>query len=94
MKTATLLRPTTYQSAFELQTDLSHTEMELLAALREIKNETLWGNAIKEVVKARVLEVESFRTLVCQLLSQAHDCPAVMIRILGNDCYEKLMLVK
>lgn len=60
---------------------LSQPENEALEQLKQVKTESIWGIAISNVIKSD--EPQRFRYLICELKSQAADCPETMKNILG-----------
>ena len=68
---------------------LSLKETEFFKCLENVDPESLWGLAISNVVKKP--DVSKFRSLVCDLKSQANDCAEVMQDVLGKQCFDNLL---
>lgn len=67
---------------FEGYECLTKNEKRAFAQLRYVTRETIWQLAIKKVLAGPT--VESFRSLIAGLNSQARDNEPVMMRILGT----------
>jgi hypothetical protein len=67
---------------------LSNSEQQAFEKLSAADVQGLWAPAIENVTKSN--DVSMFRRLVCDLKSQANDCPEVMKNILG-DAYESIV---
>jgi hypothetical protein len=62
---------------------LNPDEQQFLICLEAVNHESLWGQAIMNVIK--------IRTLIGDLKSQAGDNESVMLDILGAPCYQQLI---
>lgn len=70
---------------------LTQQEKEFFRCLQNVDTESLWGLAISNIVKNP--DVDSFRGLVSDLKSQAQDSEGVMLDILGQQCFENLLIL-
>lgn len=73
----------------EFLNTINDQEKKFFQCLEQVKETSLWGLAISNVVKNP--DVPRFRRLVCDLKSQAHDNGEVMVAILGQQCYDNLI---
>lgn len=86
------LNPVNYAKAFDYMKQyefLTSKEQVLHDALLKVESDSFWGLAIRNVFID--YSIFKFRELVCELLSQEHDSPDVMYRILGKDAYDALL---
>jgi hypothetical protein len=87
------LTPVDYSKAlYKMGMPLSIVEEELKEAFRKVESNSLWGLAIRDMFVDYT--DTKFRELVCELLSQCHDCPDTMYRILGKQSYDLLLKLK
>jgi hypothetical protein len=68
---------------------LNPQEQQFLACLEAVNEESLWGTAIMNVMKAPT--VVKIRQLISDLKSQAADGNEIMLNILGEPCYAQLL---
>jgi hypothetical protein len=68
---------------------LNPDEQQFLICLEAVNHESLWGQAIMNVMKEPT--VTKIRTLIGDLKSQAGDNESVMLDILGAPCYQQLI---
>lgn len=61
---------------------LTEKEKQFLGLLETVDKESLWGLAINNVVNDP--KPTTVRRLICELKSQARDCEAVMLSIIGE----------
>lgn len=92
---------------FNLLTD---DEKKLFHALKNLRGGGMWGHSIRtwvnvvngdeevwsEAINNQVNHgsAECFRHLIASLQSQAHDNPSLMLRILGSETYQLVMLLE
>lgn len=68
---------------------LNPSEQQFLVCLEAVSDETVWGLAISNVMKAPT--GVKIRQLIGDLKSQRDDQPDIMLSILGEPCYKQLM---
>lgn len=71
--------------------DLTDNEQKFLSCLEAVSDESIWGMAIKVVMKTPT--AARIRGLITDLKSQAKDNSEVMLSILGQPCYEQLLML-
>lgn len=87
------LTPVDYSKAiYKMGFHLTEKEQRLHDALLKVTNESYWGLAIRDSFIDYT--DTKFRELICELLSQEHDNPDAMYRILGKDAYDCLINIK
>lgn len=74
---------------FEGIDNLNAQEQQFLVCLEAVNDESLWGTAIMNVMKAPT--VVKIRQLIGDLKSQAADNEEIMLSILGKPCYDQLL---
>lgn len=70
-------------------TELTDNEKKFLSCLEAVSDESLWGTAIKVAMKNPT--VAGVRRLIADLRSQDKDNSEVMLSILGQQCYDRLL---
>lgn len=91
----TTFRPKNYEllfSKFKKPFMLSIDEYAFLAELRKVKNDSMWGLAIKSVIDN--YSIERFRQLVCELLSQQSDDYMTLENIIGEKASKALLKLR
>lgn len=73
---------------FEGIEQLNAGEIQFLACLEAVSDDTAWGLAVKQVIKKPT--AVKIRQLIADLKSQAADDALIMLSILGNNCYLQL----
>lgn len=87
------LTPVDYAKAlYKMGIPLTTDEQKLHDALLKVESESFWGLAIRDSFVD--YSDTKFRELVCELMSQLHDSPNIMYRILGKDAYDALLKLK
>ena len=87
------MNPVDYSKAFyKKNMPLNPIEQKLHDSLLTVSSESFWGIAIRDSFIDYT--DTKFRELVCELLSQMHDSPDVMYRILGKEAYDLLNELK
>jgi hypothetical protein len=76
-------------TTFEGIENLNPQEKQFLVCLEAVNEESLWGTAIQNVMKAPT--VVKIRQLISDLKSQEADQPDIMLNILGEPCYKQLL---
>lgn len=68
---------------------LNEREQRFFACLEAASSDSIWGLAIKNVVKDPT--IDKYRRLICDLKAQRDDCSEIMLSILGKSCYNQLI---
>lgn len=68
---------------------MSYNEQRAFEKLQQVKHESIWAAAIKNVVESK--DVVRFRMLICDLKSQAHDNMVTMRNILGAEALQAVL---
>lgn len=87
------LTPVDYSKAlYKMGIPLTTDEQKLHDALLKVDANSFWGNAI--MVSFIDYTDVKFRQLYADLLSQLHDSPDTMYRILGKEAYDLLIKLR
>jgi hypothetical protein len=73
---------------FEGIEQLNAGEIQFLACLEAVSDDTAWGLAVRQVMQTPT--VTKIRQLIADLKSQAADDALIMLSILGHNCYQQL----
>jgi hypothetical protein len=73
---------------FEGYNALNPQEKNFLVCLEAVSDQSVWGLAISNVMKAPT--AVKIRQLIGDLKSQEADQPDIMLSILGQSCYDQL----
>jgi hypothetical protein len=68
---------------------LTEQEREFFKCLQDVDAESIWGLSISNVVNNP--DAPRFRQLICELKSQSVDNSAVMLSVLGQQCFDNLL---